>query len=71
MLVFRIYSKDPQAHIEVCSFISYFMAEIIDAGILETEEYFGFFKVKGTPDFFDILSDYSENIILEITRDLP
>lgn len=70
MLIFYIKTKNPVAHIEVCSFISYFLAEIISDQICEDDDFYGVFCVKSSPELFEILSDFSENVVLEIPKDL-
>ena len=70
MLIFYIKTKNPVSHIEVCSFISYFLAEIISDQICEEGEFYGIFCVKAPMDLFEILSDFSENVILEIPENL-
>jgi hypothetical protein len=70
MLIFYIKTKNPVAHIEVCSFISYFLADILTDQICESGEFYGIFCVKAPPDLFEILSDFSENVVLEIPEDL-
>jgi hypothetical protein len=67
VLNFYIKSLNPKGHIEACSFISYFLAEIISAEICEPKgDFYGIFHINGSEDLFDILSGFTTDIILEI-----
>ena len=67
MLNFYIKSLNPRGHIEACSFISYFLAEVISAEICDpSEDFYGIFHVNGTEELFELLSEYSSDLTLEI-----
>jgi hypothetical protein len=61
---------NPKGHVDACSFISHFGAEIITDEICPRgDEFYGIFLVNGHPELFDILSSYSSDIILEFPPD--
>jgi hypothetical protein len=67
VLRFYIKSLNPRGHIEACSFISYYLAEIIDSEIYNKDSHFyGMFHVSGTEYLFEALSQFSSNIIIEL-----
>lgn len=70
MLKFYIKSHSPKSHIEVCSFISFFGAEILYNEICEPgSEHYGIFCVNGAPEFFETISEFPGEITLEIPEE--
>lgn len=69
MLVFYVKTLNPKAHIDACSFISYYRAEILEDKINERgDKYYGEFLVSGHPELFEMLSTFSSEIVLEIQK---
>ena len=67
MLNFYIKSLNPKGHIEACSFISYFRAEILSDEIYgNNKEYYGSFYVNGSEDLFEVLSEFSSDLIIDL-----
>jgi hypothetical protein len=67
VLTFYIKSLNPKGHIEACSFISYFLAEVVSAEICDKDcDFYGVFHVNGSEEFFDLLSEFSSDITLEL-----
>lgn len=67
MINFFIKTHNPRGHIEACSFISHFGAEIIKHEICENNaDFYGFFHVDGAEELFEIISEFSPDITLEI-----
>jgi len=70
MLKFYIKTHNPKSHIEACSFISFFGAEILYDEICEKgSEYYGIFHVNGTPDFFETISEFPGEITIQIPQE--
>jgi hypothetical protein len=69
---FKVKSEDPKSHLMICSAITIYGPYIIDSGISskEGEEFYGFFKLDGTPDMIESLY-HLPGIILEIPKKLP
>jgi hypothetical protein len=64
---FFIKTHNPRGHIEACSFISHFGAEIINHEICEKKKsFYGVFYVYGSEELFEIISEFSPDITLEI-----
>lgn len=65
MVEYKIKSLNPKDHIKVCSFVNYFMMEIISESFGKNEDnFYAEFHVKSTEESFDILSEEG-GIILE------
>jgi hypothetical protein len=58
-LIFKIHSSDPKSHIEVCSIIDFFRAEIIREKFGGSNDaFYGEFIVEGNTESFEILSAF-------------
>jgi hypothetical protein len=56
-IIFKINSADPKSHIEVCSVIDFFQAEIIKEKFGDQDgEFYGQFIIEGSMEAFEILS---------------
>ena len=67
---FKVKSVDPKSHLMICSAISIFGSRIIDSGIDSgNKEFYGFFKLEGSPDMVESLY-HLPGIILEIPREM-
>ena len=67
MIEYYIKTRDPKAHIEACSIINYFYCEILTDKICEKDDtFYGIFYVRSTEETFEILSEFSDGIILEL-----
>jgi hypothetical protein len=65
LVEYKIKSLNPKDHIKVCSFVSYFMMEIVNESFGSKEDiFYAEFHVKSTEESFEILSEES-GIILE------
>ncbi len=64
MVEYKIKSLNPKNHIKVCSFVNYFMMEIIGESFGKKEDsFYAEFHVKSTEESFEILSEDPEIII--------
>lgn len=64
MVEYKIKSLNPKDHIKVCSFVNYFMMEIISESFGKKEDsFYAEFHVKSTEESFEILSEDPEIII--------
>jgi hypothetical protein len=71
VLTFYIKTLNPKAHIDACSFISYYRAEILEDKINDRrEEFYGLFLVNGHPELYEMLSTFSSDIILEVPKNI-
>jgi hypothetical protein len=67
LIDYYIKTKDPRSHIEACSIINYFFCEILSDRICEKgEPFYGIFFVKSNEETFEILSEFSGDIVLEL-----
>lgn len=67
MIEYYLKTLDPRAHIEACSIINFFFCEILSDRICNADEsFYGVFYVRSTEETFEILSEISEGIILEL-----
>ena len=67
MLHFYIKSLNPRGHIEACSYISYFLAEVISSEIYEKGgSFYGIFEVLGSIELFELLSDIADDLTIEL-----
>lgn len=66
---FTIKSADPKAHLMVCSAINLFSAFIIDSGIHNKNENYGFFTLEAPVEMFESLYHFP-GVIIEISEDL-
>jgi hypothetical protein len=65
LVEYKIKSLSPKDHIKVCSFVNYFMMEIVSESFGTKEDnFYAEFHVKSTEESFQILSEES-GIILE------
>jgi hypothetical protein len=69
LIEYIIKTDNPEIHIQVCEIISIMGINIIEDKFGEIEDgFYGYFRLKGDEDSFEILSEFP-NIILEIPRD--
>jgi hypothetical protein len=67
LIEYYIKTTNPKSHIEACSIINYFFCEILSDRICQRDEpFYGVFFVKSNEETFEILSDFSSDIVLEI-----
>jgi len=71
VLTFYIKTLNPKAHIDACSFISYYRAEILEDKINDRrDKFYGLFLVSGHLELYEMLSTFSSDIILEIPKNI-
>jgi len=65
LVEYKIKSLNPKDHIRICSFVNYFMMEIVSESFgTKKDKFYAEFHVKSTEESFEILSEES-GIILE------
>lgn len=69
MIEYIIKTDNPEIHIQVCEIISIMGVTIIDDKFGESEDgFYGYFKLNGNEDSFEILSEFP-NVVLELPKD--
>lgn len=62
-----IKSLGPRGHLEAASFILNFKVNIIENEIYEKDNvFYGYFLVDSSEDFYEIIKEYSSDILVEI-----
>ena len=68
MIEYIIKTDNPEIHIQVCEIISIMGVFILDDRFGEASDgFYGYFKLKGAIESFDILSDFP-NVVLELPK---
>lgn len=69
MIEYIIKTDNPEIHIQVCEIISIMGVTILEDKFGEDSDgYYGYFKLKGGIESFDILSEFP-SVVLELPRD--
>jgi hypothetical protein len=66
MLKISIKSLNPKGHIEAASFIMGFGSYVLENLIYNFGDYYGYFLVEANEDFYEVISEYSSDILVEI-----
>jgi len=69
LIEYIIKTDNPEIHIQVCEIISIMGVNIIEDKFGEpVDGFYGYFRLKGNEDSFEILSEFP-NVILELPKD--